>query len=366
MTALEVAPDTTGVGTPITTFDALADVDGGPGAQLRLARQLAVAFRDEFAGSGEPDDVSTFDLVTLPYPVRFGLWRAARTPVPFLNITNRMLVVRWTEDDGRRRTLLFEPSDTELGVNTPYFAALAAKTPDIVFRHLATSHGTVPEHLAAAGIKPEEVDYLAFDHLHTQDVRRWIGTSAPQPDLGGGEPLAPLFPNARLIVQRDELTALADLHPLQQPWYQPDTYRSLRPEGLAVIDGDVLLGPGVALLRTPGHTAGNQTLVVNTATGVWASSENVIAAECLTPEHSRIPGLARWAQQWGQEVVLNANTIEDTARQYTSIVIEKTLVDRAQADERFLQFLPSSELTANRLAPGTAPTFSHGGIAHHT
>lgn len=40
------------------------------------------------------------------------------------------------------------------------------------------------------------------------------------------------------------------------------------------------------------------------------------------------------------------------------------IVDRSQKDERFLQFFPSSELTRARTSPGTAPTFTHGTIAH--
>jgi hypothetical protein len=128
----------------------------------------------------------------------------------------------------------------------------------------------------------------------------------------------------------------------------------------------VLVGPGVALLSTPGHTTGNHTLVVNTETGIWASSENVIATECLTPEHSRIAGVRRHTRTWEQEVVLNANTLEATARQYNSCVLEKSIVDTARADSRFLQFMPSSELTANHFSPGTSPTFTHSGIFHGT
>ena len=37
------------------------------------------------------------------------------------------------------------------------------------------------------------------------------------------------FPNAKVIVQRDELTAMAELHPLQRPWYQPAAYRDVPP-----------------------------------------------------------------------------------------------------------------------------------------
>ncbi|MFF2028643.1 hypothetical protein ACFVW2_43595, partial [Streptomyces sp. NPDC058171] len=213
-------------------------------------------------------------------------------------------------------------------------------------------------------ITPDEVDYIVFDHLHTQDLRRWVGTTAYQPDLG--ERPAPTFPNAKVIVQRDELTAMSDLHPLQTPWYQTDTYRDVPVDAFLPIDGSVVLGPGVAVIKTPGHVFGNQSLALNTSTGIWVSSENVIAAECLTPEHSGLPGLARWSASWQQEVVLNANTIETTADQYNSIVLEKSIVDRSQTDSRFLQFFPSSELTPMWTNPGTKPTFSHHAITHQS
>ena len=346
--------DAPGVGTRIDAFDAV-DSSAPYGVQLRQVRPAAAAFRKDFLSAGMPTSVVTKDLVTLPYPTRFGLWRAALTPSPYLSITNRMLVIRW-EDGARVRTLVFEPSDHERGENTPYFARLNAQTPSMVQSRIVSRHATVLENLAALGITPEEVDYLAFDHLHTQDVRRWIGTSTEQP----------AFPNAKLVVQRDELDAMADLHPLQLPWYQPETYRDLRPEGIAAIDGDVLLGPGVALIATPGHTFGNQSLVLSTSTGVWAVSENVIAVECLVPEHSRIPGVARSARTWQREVVLNTNTPEGLADQYNSLVKEKALVDRSQRDARFPQFLPSSELTPSAYFPGTKPTFVQGSINHRS
>lgn len=357
------AVDLAGIGSRVECLADLSKIDGGPGARLTAARSRAEVFRDEFASTGVPDSVVTCDLVTLPYPTRFGLFRASRALAPFLAITNRMLVIRWRESDGTPRVLLFEPSDVELGRYTPYFDKLARRTPDIVARRMVIEHGTVTDHLSGLGIDPAEVDYLMFDHLHTQDLRRWIGTTAHQVDLGT-QP-KPVFPNAKVIVQRDELAAMADLHPLQKPWYQPDAYRHVAPDAFLPIDGSVILGPGVAVVKTPGHVFGNQSLVLNTSTGIWVSSENVIAAECLTPEHSRMPGVARWAGEWGQEIVLNANTIETTADQYNSVVFEKTLADRSQHDSRFLQFFPSSELTGAWMNPGTTPTFTHGRITHH-
>ncbi len=354
MTLTDLHDARTAVGTRLDAFDAV-EKDASYGVQLRQVREAAEVFRRDLLATGTPTSVTTKDLVTLPYPVRFGLWRAALTPSPYLSITNRMLVVRWA-DSGRTRTLVFEPSDHERGEYTPYFARMNAQTPSLVQSRVVTRHATVLENLGALGIVPEEVDYLAFDHLHTQDVRRWVGTSTTEA----------AFPNAQLLVQRKELEAMADLHPLQRQWYQPDTYTDLLVDGLVAIDGDVLLGPGVALVATPGHALGNQSLVLNTSDGIWAVSENAIAAECLVPEHSRIPGVARSARTWGREVVLNTNTPEALADQYNSLIKEKALADRSQKDSRFPQFLPSSELTPSPYFPGTKPTFVQGRITHRS
>ncbi|MGK8555323.1 hypothetical protein [Nocardia gipuzkoensis] len=352
------------VGTSVGWLAPLRDPGLDPGAVLARIPSCAADLRSELRAGGTPDSVDTYDLITLPYPTRFGLWRASMAPAPFVAITNRMLVVRWTEADGRRRTLLFEPSDVELGTNTPYFAALSKRAPGPLETLLVQRHGDVRTHLRAAHIDPAEVDYLVFDHLHTQDVRRWLGTTTPQPDLGATEPLEPVFPNARLLVQRSELTALERLHPQQRPWYQPDTYRDLRSEAIVPLDGDVVVGPGVAIVATPGHTTGNQTLVLNTSSGIWASSENAIAAECLVPQHSTLLGVRRWAEEWGQGVVVNANTIETLAAQYNSLILERSIVDLSERDPRFPQFFPSSELTRRWTNPGTAPTFVHKFITH--
>jgi hypothetical protein len=359
------APTSNGEISSIPHFAAVG-AERQPGRQLDLIRQAAPGFREWFRTTGMPDWIGTFDLVSLPYPTRFGLFRAAMSPAPYLSLTHRMMIVRWHDPDGRPRTLLFEPTDVELARRTPYFARLSQSTPDVFERAFSRPLGDVLTHLRGVGIESRDVDWITFDHLHTEDVRRWIGTVEPAPDLSPNSPVAALLPNARLLVQREELDSLRALHPLQLPWYQPHAYAGLRPDTVTAVSGDVLVGPGVALLATPGHTIGNQTLVVNTETGIWASSENVIATECLTPEHSRIPGVGRYTRTWGQEVVLNANTLEDTARQYNSCVLEKSIVDASRGDGRFLQFLPSSELTGNPFSPGTGPTYTHSGIFHGT
>ena len=350
-------------------MDARGYEPGGPLGRLTADRELAALreavpdLRAAVQASVRPDAVATADLITLPYPTGFGLWRAAATPAPFLWIVNRMVVVQWTEEDGTPRTLLWEPTDHDLARDTPYYVRLRTRNV-LPERYLTGVHGTVLGHLARLGIRPGDVDYLAFDHLHTQDVRRLIGTRGPAPDLGRHDaPVVPWLPNARLIVQTREWDTARNPHPLQRPWYQPETYTDLREEAMLFVDGDVALGPGVALLFTPGHTLGNMSLVLHTDTGLWTSSENGIAAECYEPSASRIPGVRRWAAAWGQEVVLNANVLEFTAWQYNAMVVEKHVADVAGSGP-FRQTFPSSELVRTARSPGTAPTFSHSAIRH--
>jgi hypothetical protein len=336
------------------------------GSQLVEIRRQAVRFKDVVKSSGSVDFVRTEPLKSLPYPAQFGFFRARTPTTPFLTITNQLIVIRYRDLAGQKRVLLFSPSDHELGRNTPFFAQLTARMPAMgpLEKRAYPAHGTVLSQLAKHGIAPEEVDYLAFDHLHTQDIRRLLGTTKPQADLSPDAPLPGWFPNAKLVVHRAELALLEDLHPLQKPWYQPWTYGDLRRDRIMVIEDDLLLGAGLALLQSPGHSAGNQSLVVNTSTGLWVSSENVIATECLTPEHSAIPGFQAWTKESGEELVMNGSTMEGRAEQYNSSIKEKLIADPSAVDPRFVQFFPSSELTATWLNPLARPTFSHGSLTH--
>ena len=70
------APPPNGEISAISHFVAVGS-ERQPGRQLELIRQAAPAFRDWFRTTGMPDWIGTFDLVSLPYPTRFGLFRAA-------------------------------------------------------------------------------------------------------------------------------------------------------------------------------------------------------------------------------------------------------------------------------------------------
>ena len=171
---------------------------------MRIARQAAADFKREFAATGTPSRVSTHDLITLPYRRNSGVARPVFTgtiPVHHQPNDARALEQQRRDTEDTR----WEPSEFQLDANTPYFAALRDQTPAPVLARMLTEHGTVPANLARLGIDPVEVDYLAFDHLHTQDVRRLLGTTKPQTDISPDTPVQGWFPNAKLAVPADEL-----------------------------------------------------------------------------------------------------------------------------------------------------------------
>jgi hypothetical protein len=334
------------------------------GERLDRVRRAAPHLRARLLESGRVVGARTFALAQLPYPTTFAFSGAASSPIPYIVMTNRMNVIQLATDGGLK-TLLFNPTDVPRSAETPFFADMRARLgKSLSARLMARLRRPSPtEHLASIGLRPEDVDYIAFDHLHTQDVRGLLGTAPGKSggkDAGAAIPAA--FPRAKLLVWRPEIDILRDLHPLQRPWYIADGARHVPPDRIVVCDGDVLLGKGVALVRTPGHTVGNWSLVVSTDTGVWAVSENGIACDSYAPLASRIPGLRRYARREGVEVVLNSNTLEGRNEQYTSMVLEKALVDRSRDDPDFYQHLASSELTATPLTPGLSPTHRSGGI----
>jgi glyoxylase-like metal-dependent hydrolase (beta-lactamase superfamily II) len=333
------------------TFDPLPEMDEAwrispAGLRLEAVRAAARKLKARLHASGKAVSVRTYDTAFLPYPIRFGFGDAHRALMPYLFMTNRMQLVTFRSRDGNKR-LLVNPSDAQRDRETPFFKQLASGVPEFVQRFLMRNWKNVPEHLASVGLRGEQVDYITFDHLHTQDVRRLMTEWCP---------------NAKLIAHKDELAIFERLHPLQHQWYIPESLAGVPAERIVPFDRDLLLGEGVALVRTPGHTDGNHSIVLNTDRGLWSISENGVSLDNYCPERSQIGGLAAHARACGVEVILNANTRERTLDQYTSMILEKTLVD--ESSEGWPQVFNSSELTPSAFQPGLAPTFAHREITH--
>lgn len=118
----------------------------------------------------------------------------------------------------------------------------------------------------------DDVDYVVLSHLH------WDHTG------NNG-----LFPDARLVVQQAEIDGARDPLPFMERAYFQEHVEELALANTMVVDGDHTLVEGVELLLTPGHSAGIQTVVVETTGGAVAVLTDV--ADCrhnVEPERSEI------------------------------------------------------------------------------
>jgi hypothetical protein len=331
------------------------------GQRPAALREAAAAFRPRFADQGTVRAVRTVDLVSAGYPAAFAFHGAARGVNPYVNIVNRLVVIQFEDFEGGLRTLVWEPTVPEGSAQAPFYAQLLERFGGWISENvLSTEHHTVAGALASVGLTPADVDYVSFDHLHVQDLRMTMGTTAPVGDEN--EPREPFFPNAKFVLQRREVDTFDSIHPTQWAWYVPGGMDDVRTDNLVCVDGDLELGIGVALLFTPGHTDGNHSLCVHTPEGIWVSSENGVAADSWHPHLSKIPGVRRWAEFFGREVVMNANTLEDSVDQYDSMIKEKAVADINRRDPRWHNVFPSSELATLRRQWPVVPTFVYGGM----
>jgi hypothetical protein len=334
-----------------THIDVLTELDGAwrvspAGLRLEAIRRDVPKLKARLS-SGKPATlVRTYDIATLPYPSRYGLGGAFKSilPTPYLFMTNRMQLVVFETREGTKRVLV-NPTDGERTKATPFLKRMAGRLPGWVERLITGGIHTPLDGLRDAGMAPESIDYVTFDHLHTQDLRRLM---------------LEWLPNAKLLVHKDELAIFERLHPLQRYWYNPDALQGIPAGRILSFDRDLLLGDGVALLRTPGHTDGNHSIVLHTDRGLWAISENGVSPDNYSPEKSELGGVKEHARETGVEVILNANTRERSLEQYTSMILEKTLVD--VGPEGWPQVFNSSEMIASPLTPGLGPTFAHQAI----
>ncbi|HXG27224.1 MAG TPA: hypothetical protein VNJ47_00035 [Nevskiales bacterium] len=319
-----------------------------PLARVDNVREAAKDFRRALLAQSPVLYYRSFELVRVPYPTRYAYLNAFKGLPAYLHLVNRLFVVQFRSAEGIK-TLLVSPMDWEQQRETPFFkrltesyGRLASVGESLVFKKTQTVLGV----LSAIGLAPEDVDYLSYDHLHTVNVRRWLGAD--------GQPA--LFPNARLLVMREEWESAQALIPWQNQWYCPNGIAGVPQDKVILLDHDVFLGEGVALLRTKGHTAGNHSIVVNAGGTLYVTSENGVSLDAWSPRASRIPGLADYARATGAEVVLNGNTLEYGVDQYISMIQEREIAGPSGRFEGFYNLAPSSESDGYWLFPGTKPT----------
>jgi glyoxylase-like metal-dependent hydrolase (beta-lactamase superfamily II) len=111
----------------------------------------------------------------------------------------------------------------------------------------------VEKALSDCGVDPLEVNTVIYTHLHNDHAAN-----------------ATLFENARLIFQKEEWLALLDPLPIMNVRrdYDPTLVNELKTMNCIKVDGDFELTEGIKCIRTPGHTIGSQSIVVQTKKGI--------------------------------------------------------------------------------------------------
>jgi hypothetical protein len=336
--------------TSLTDLDA-AWQTRGHGQRLRAVRTAAERVREKFAAGPRVVAVRTLPLSKLAYPTKYAFYGAAISPIPLVTMHHKCVLVQFMQD-GELKNLLFNPTDVEASKATPFFARLVEQFGERLTSIIQGKSIPLEAQLKAIGLAFADIDYVAFDHFHTQDLRAQMGTATR----------APRFPNAKLFAPEVEWNDWDDLHPLQRAWFVDGGKDGVRTEKILFTSGDLQLGDGVMLLRTPGHTSGNQTLFLHTEGGIWGISENGTSADNWSPFDSKISGLASTCKKQDLDIIMNSNTPEGAGDQYTSMILERTMVDRVRRAPVFVQMFPSSEVLASPLAPGLSPTLHHGSI----
>jgi len=336
---------------PIDHFEGAREAKA-PNKRVREVRGRAETFRSEMLDGETVDYFRSVELVRVPYPTDFAFLHAAEVATPYIHLCNRLFVVQVPTSEGTR-TLLVSPSDPEGNAETPFFKRLAQSFgpfEEYGRRLVSPAANTVESALQESGIHPEEVDYITYDHLHTQDLRKWLGSNRSDG----------YFPNAKLLVTEQEWASANGKLPPQHRWYCPEGTKGVDPERVIAFEGDVRIGESVALVHTPGHTEGNHSVVTHTPEGLMVTSENGVGPDAYAPLESEVPGLRSYAERTGMEVVLNGNTLERGIAQYISMLQEKTIAGPSRRNPKFPNMVCSSEFDSYWLFPGIEPTFRFG------
>lgn len=115
-------------------------------------------------------------------------------------------------------------------------------------------HASIVEALAAEGLAPGDISFVVLTHLHFDHASN-----------------LDLFPDACVLLQRDELLHAVDPTPTQRIYFTKETLAGLiarkRPKHLHLVDGDFRLMDGLFLLKAPAHTPGFQVPIVTTSAG---------------------------------------------------------------------------------------------------
>lgn len=135
---------------------------------------------------------------------------------------------------------------------------------EILYGAVAKNIATPEEAFRKVGLKCEDIDIVIVGHVH--------------PDHIG---LYSKFPNAKFIIQEKEINFARNPHPSVGFAYKNTEW--LEGPNFEVIDGHKEIVPGVSVILTPGHSAGGQSLAVQTKKGIAIITGFCVVRENLYP-----------------------------------------------------------------------------------
>ncbi|HEY3392737.1 MAG TPA: MBL fold metallo-hydrolase [Lacipirellulaceae bacterium] len=168
-------------------------------------------------------------------------------------------------------------------VDTGYGGKVAAKFRQ---RHLLEEGRPLVRNLAAAGVMPDQIDWVILTHLHFDHAG-----GATYRDEDGR--IRPTFPRARHYVQRFEWEdALAVLPELAGAYTLDDFVPIERAGLLEIVEGDAEIIPGVTTQLTGAHTRGHQIVRIESA------GESAICLADICPTAAHLPTF--WTMAYDQ------------------------------------------------------------------
>lgn len=157
----------------------------------------------------------------------------------------------WLARDGQRNVLI----DTGM-------ADIAVIEKRLKVKGWGGGHEALTRVLAEEGLTPGDIDHIVLTHGHFDHADN-----------------LDLFPNACVILQRDELHHAADPVPSQRIFYWQSTLGNLvqrrRPGQIRTLDGDAELFEGFRVIKVPSHTPGMQVPLLTTEKGIAAIASDL-------------------------------------------------------------------------------------------
>lgn len=136
--------------------------------------------------------------------------------------------------------------------------------------------GYVLPQLRLLGLEPGDIDLVINTHLHFDH--------AGQNTLFTAGKLVPSFPQARYVVQRQELEEATHPHERNRASYLPDNIEPVLEAGrFELVEGEAEILPGVRVVPVPGHTLGMQAVELESGGQKLAYTADLIPAMMLAP-----------------------------------------------------------------------------------